>query len=161
MRIKVVLPQPDGPMSETNSPARIARLILERATTGASAVWNVRHRLRISMITSEVADLPSAPRPRTGRSTTLAVGSVGIGALHDRAQQDVAARAAIVARRVLDLVVADAALARDEDHARRRHAAHVAGVVAGAADDRHARHAQFLSARLHRRDAAGVELHRR
>src|SRR5512147_605787 len=111
------------------------------------------------MMTSDGAALPpgaepSPPRPRpTGRSTTLAVGSVGIGALHHRAQQNVAAGAAILARRVLDLVMADAVLARDEDHARRRDAAHIAGVVPGAADDRHAGIAQFLGARLHGGDA--------
>src|SRR5687768_982211 len=161
MRIKVVLPQPDGPISDTNSWAWTARLMLVSATTGVSAVWNVRPRLRISMMTSDGDDLASCPRPRTGRPTTFAVGSVGIGALHHRTQQDVAARTAILAGRVLDLVVADAVLARDEDHARRRHPAHVAGVVAGAADDRHGGHAQFLGARFHRGDAAGVELHRR
>src|SRR6185503_9941249 len=106
-----------------------------------SAVWNVRPRLRMSMMTSDAVGLAPrleslGPRPRTGRPTTFAVGSAGIGALHHRAQQDVGARAAILARRVLDLVVADAVLARDEDHARRRHPAHVAGIVPGAAEDR-------------------------
>src|SRR5262245_15495402 len=161
MRIRVVLPQPDGPISDTNSPAWIARLMLLSATTGASAVWNVKPRLRMSMMTSDAVGLASCPRPRSGRPTTFAVGSAGIGALHHRAQQDIGARPAVVAGRVLDLVVADAVLARDEDHARRRHPAHVAGVVAGAADDRHGWHAQLLGARLDGGDAAGVELHRR
>src|SRR5262245_39221330 len=148
MRINVVLPQPEGPISDTNSPARTERSMLLSANTGASAVWNVRLRLRISMIMSDGVALLSGPRPRrsTGRSTTLAVGSVGIGALHHRAQQHVAPGAAILLGRVLDLVVADPVLARDEDHTGRRDAAHIAGVVSGAADDRHARMAQLLRA---------------
>ena len=36
-RSSVVLPQPDGPISETNSPGAIARSISLSACTGASA----------------------------------------------------------------------------------------------------------------------------
>src|SRR5437588_6229338 len=38
----VVLPQPDGPMNETNSPSAICRLTLESASTFPSAVSKVR-----------------------------------------------------------------------------------------------------------------------
>src|SRR5437588_7089568 len=38
----VVLPQPDGPMKETNSPSAICRLTLESASTRPSAVSKVR-----------------------------------------------------------------------------------------------------------------------
>jgi hypothetical protein len=40
-RRKVVLPQPDGPMNETNSPLPIVRSTLDSACTGPSLVWNV------------------------------------------------------------------------------------------------------------------------
>src|ERR1700704_235608 len=57
--------------------------------------------------------------------------------LDHRLQQDLAARADIGLGRVLDLVVADAVLARHEDHGRRRHARDIAGVVSRAAHDVH------------------------
>src|ERR1700722_17315997 len=37
----VVLPQPDGPMKETNSPSAICRSTLDKASTRPSAVSNV------------------------------------------------------------------------------------------------------------------------
>src|ERR1700704_2507506 len=57
--------------------------------------------------------------------------------LDHRLQQYLAARADIGLGRVLDLVVADAVLARHEDHGRRRHARDIAGVVSRAAHDVH------------------------
>ena len=38
---EVVLPQPDGPMKETNSPLRIVRSTSDSALTGPSLVWKV------------------------------------------------------------------------------------------------------------------------
>ena len=38
-RNSVVLPQPDGPIKDTNSPSPMRRSILLRALTGVSAVW--------------------------------------------------------------------------------------------------------------------------
>src|ERR1700730_12560847 len=61
-----------------------------------------------------------------------------------RLQQDLAARANIALGRVLDLVVADAVLARHEDHGGRRHARDIAGVMARAAHDVHVRIARLL-----------------
>src|SRR5947208_2601948 len=58
-----------------------------------------------------------------------------VGPLDHRLQKDLAARPDIGFAGVLDLVVADAVLARHEDHRRRRDARDVAGVVAGAAHD--------------------------
>src|SRR3981081_970339 len=52
--------------------------------------------------------------------------------LDHRLQQDLAARADIGLGRVLDLVVADAVLARHEDHGRRAEPAETAGHAAGA-----------------------------
>ena len=42
----VVLPQPDGPMKETNSPLSTVRFTSDRAWTGPSLVSNVRERSR-------------------------------------------------------------------------------------------------------------------
>src|SRR5438874_8517718 len=53
----VVLPQPDGPMSETKSPSFTVRLTSESAKTGPSAVSKVRLRLRAS-ITAAAAIQP-------------------------------------------------------------------------------------------------------
>ena len=47
-RSSVVLPQPEGPMKETNSPASIARSTSDSACTGPSAVSNTRDRPWIS-----------------------------------------------------------------------------------------------------------------
>src|SRR4029079_8655087 len=73
----------------------------------------------------------------------------GVGSLHHRLQQDLAAGADVALGRVLDLVVADAVLARHERDGRRRHTRHVAGVVAGAAHDVHVRIARVLGAAAH------------
>src|SRR5271156_1067367 len=54
-RSKVVLPQPDGPMKETNSPAAICRSILDSASTWPSDV-------------SKVRDTPFASTASAGRS---------------------------------------------------------------------------------------------
>jgi hypothetical protein len=44
MRNRVVLPQPDGPISETNSPSATRRLTFDKAKTGPSAVSKVKER---------------------------------------------------------------------------------------------------------------------
>ena len=44
----VVLPQPEGPMKETNSPSATCRLTLDKASTLPSAVSNVSETLRTS-----------------------------------------------------------------------------------------------------------------
>ena len=48
-RNSVVLPQPDGPISETNSPLAMSRLTLDSACTGPSFVVKVRERSRAEM----------------------------------------------------------------------------------------------------------------
>jgi hypothetical protein len=48
-RRKVVLPQPDGPMKETNSPLWMSRLTSDSACTGPSLVWKVRSRFWAEM----------------------------------------------------------------------------------------------------------------
>ena len=40
-RRNVVLPQPDGPMNDTNSPLLIVRSTSDSACTGPSLVWKV------------------------------------------------------------------------------------------------------------------------
>ena len=40
-RRNVVLPQPDGPMKDTNSPLRMVRSTSDSALTGPSLVWKV------------------------------------------------------------------------------------------------------------------------
>jgi len=57
------------------------------------------------------------------------------GALEDGLEEDVAAGGEVLRPGVLDLVVADAALAGDEDHGGGSDAREVDGVMAGAADD--------------------------
>ena len=54
-RSSVVLPQPDGPMNETNSPAAICRSTLASASTAPSAV-------------AKVSDTPFASTASAGRS---------------------------------------------------------------------------------------------
>ena len=76
-------------------------------------------------------------------------------------QQHVAAGGGVLRRRVLDLVVADAVLAGDEDHGRRAHVGHVLGVVPGAADHVHVRQVQAAGGAADRGDAAGVKGGRR
>src|SRR6185295_4014153 len=66
----------------------------------------------------------------------------------------------ILLGRVLDLVMADAVLARDKHHPRRRHARDIAGVVPRAADDVHALESQILGGGAYGRDATLRELHR-
>src|SRR5262249_10622473 len=56
-RRKVVLPQPEGPMKETNSPFSMVRFTSERAWTGPSPVAKVR--LRCSAETTGAGDEPS------------------------------------------------------------------------------------------------------
>jgi hypothetical protein len=57
------------------------------------------------------------------------------GAFEDGVEEDVAAGGEVLRPGVLDLVVADAALAGDEHHGGRGDAREVDGVMAGAADD--------------------------
>ena len=77
--------------------------------------------------------------------------------LQHRQQQHIAPRLQVIGPRILDLVVADAILARHEDHAGRRQAGHVDGVVAGARHHVHGRVAQRFGGLAHRAHAVGVE----
>ena len=52
----VVLPQPDGPMNETNSPFSISRLTSDSATTSPSPVEKVRPRF-LAETTEAVEDV--------------------------------------------------------------------------------------------------------
>ena len=54
-RRNVVLPQPDGPMKETNSPLRIVRSTSDSALTGPSLVWKVRLSLLAETTAGEVS----------------------------------------------------------------------------------------------------------
>ena len=47
--MSVVLPQPDGPISDTNSPCAISRSMSDKATTGVSAAWNTSDSLRMAI----------------------------------------------------------------------------------------------------------------
>src|SRR5260221_6220272 len=135
IRIKVVLPQPEGPMKETNSPALICRLISDRAKTGVSAVWKVNPRLRISMMVSApatncslvlpadwiaagcpcspIVSLVSACLPSEVAAGLVIVAaplpllpSEGIGPLDHGSQQDIDPGGTIALGGVLDLVMA-------------------------------------------------------
>ena len=55
--------------------------------------------------------------------------------IEDCLQQDLRALRALFLRGIFHLVVADAVLARDENHRRRRNARHISGIVSGAGDD--------------------------
>src|SRR3954470_24138745 len=68
-RSSVVLPQPDGPMKETNSPCPISRLTSLSATTSPSLVWKVRPRC-----CAETTELRSHPRRRDAGALDLARG---------------------------------------------------------------------------------------
>src|SRR3981081_2172193 len=68
----------------------------------------------------------------TAISPDLTCGLLRVRPLDHRLQQYLAARADIVLGRVLDLVVADAVLARQADHGRRAEPAETAGHAAGA-----------------------------
>src|SRR5690606_15451519 len=57
---RVVLPHPEGPMKETNSPFPMARSTFDSAWTGPSLVWNARPRPLASM-TDSVAGFKLAP----------------------------------------------------------------------------------------------------
>ena len=57
-RSSVVLPQPDGPIRETNSPLCTRRSTLLSAVTGASAVWKVSERSQMSMATADAITCP-------------------------------------------------------------------------------------------------------
>src|SRR4051794_19923338 len=112
-RSSVVLPQPDGPMKETNSPRLTDRSMSESAKTGVSAAWKTSDSLRMSMTLSAGAS------PTTFRLTLampVRAPSGGVGPLDHGAQQHVAAGGEVAHRGVLDLVVADAVLAGHEDH---------------------------------------------
>src|SRR5665213_385783 len=61
-RSSVVLPQPDGPMSETNSPRPTLRSIADRASTGPSLVTKVSERRSMS-ITASLGLAATAARP--------------------------------------------------------------------------------------------------
>ena len=66
-RISVVLPQPEGPIKETNSPRWICRSTLSSATTGVSAVWNVSER---PLISTTLGRLPPSPSDRLSAVAT-------------------------------------------------------------------------------------------
>ena len=72
-------------------------------------------------------------------------------------QQHVATRRDVIGLGVFDLVVADAVLAGDEDHPRRRQPRHVDRVVACARDHRHVAVAQRCRSPRHRLHAVGME----
>jgi hypothetical protein len=74
--------------------------------------------------------VPERPCPLFSRAELLAA-----RALEDGVEEDVAAGGEVLGPGVLDLVVADAAFAGDEDHGGGRDAREEDGVVAGAADD--------------------------
>src|SRR6185437_3550582 len=60
-RSSVVLPQPDGPISETKSPLLTVRLMSLSAVTGVSAVWNTRFNPTTSTAGWRAAGDTSAP----------------------------------------------------------------------------------------------------
>src|SRR5262245_44202259 len=130
IRMSVVLPQPDGPISETNSPAPTFRLMSVSAWTGASAVWKVRLRSRISMTVSPATEAPKSD-PAVEMPASRASPSDGIRAFHYGTEQHVATSGAVALGGVLDLVMADPVLAGDEDHGGGGHPAQIAGIVAG------------------------------
>ena len=75
-------------------------------------------------------------------------------------EEHVAAGVQVLGRGVLDLVVADAAFAGDEDHAGGSDTAHEDGVVAGAADDVEMRVAELAGGVAHRVHAVVGEVFR-
>src|SRR5437868_11075836 len=77
--------------------------------------------------------LASTKTPRTEISVILS--GRDAGKRKHRMHQRVGAGGAVGLGRILELVVADAVLAGDEDHRRRHDAGEVAGVVAGARSD--------------------------
>src|SRR3954463_10923220 len=72
MCISVDLPEPDGPVTATNSPASTSRLAPRSARTVMSPTWYVLTRSRIE-ITGIERSLPSA----TAAATATAAGSAG------------------------------------------------------------------------------------
>ena len=76
-------------------------------------------------------------------------------------EQHIAASGDVFGQRVFDFVVADAVLARHEDHRRRRHPADIAGVVARTAHDVHVRIARLLRPAAYRLDQLPRERRRR
>src|SRR2546429_3713069 len=90
------------------------------------------------------------PTWRRGRRTQWTrYPTSSVGPLHHGLQEDLAAGADIALGRILDLVVTDAVLAGHEHHGGGRHAADIAGVVAGAAHDIHVRVARLFSGAAH------------
>src|SRR5216683_6190787 len=107
---------------------------------------------------------PLGPRPsrlhrgRDARGPDLAaLLAAGIGAFEHRVEEDGTAGCHIVGFGVLDLVVADAADAGDEDHRARGNTGHVDRVVAGAADDVLVRVALGCCGLAHPPDQFGVK----
>ena len=70
-RRSVVLPQPDGPMKETNSPRATFRLMLLSASTGPSLVSKRSDRPLISITASAGAVLPTASSTGDETDATL------------------------------------------------------------------------------------------
>src|SRR6516164_2089119 len=97
---------------------------------------------------------------KAGGLPRLAGGS-GVRPVEHRFEQHVAARGQILGLGVLDLVVADAADARHEDHRGWRDAGYITGIVAGAADDVLMRMALCRGRAAHRGDKSRVERGRR
>src|SRR6185437_3698443 len=133
-RSSVVLPQPDGPISDTKSPLLTVRLMSLSAVTGVSAVWNTRLRPAISTAGWRAAGETSAPL-RSRSLSILATASSPGGLGQHGAHQHIASGGEVVGRRILDFVMGNAILARHEHHANRRHARDIAGVVPGARYD--------------------------
>ena len=73
-RRSVVLPQPDGPMKETNSPRLILRLTLLSACTGPSAVSKLSESPLISIAASGASALPPSSGLSLGAAATSIVG---------------------------------------------------------------------------------------
>src|SRR5690348_4673121 len=71
-RRNVVLPQPDGPMKETNSPLATSRLISASALTGPSLVSKVRLSRRAETTVAPL-DIVAASRP-----TSLALAAAAL-----------------------------------------------------------------------------------
>ena len=73
-RRSVVLPQPDGPMKETNSPRATFRLTLLSACTGPSAVSKRSESPLISIAASAAGALPPSSGLSLGAAATSIAG---------------------------------------------------------------------------------------
>src|ERR1700694_4575408 len=120
--------------------------------TGGSPAWFWRSKISAS------DPLASTKTPRTENLRKLSGGDAG--ERQHGMHQGVGAGCAIRLGRILELVVADAVLAGDEDHRSRHDIGEVAGVVTGARGDAPVAVAERLGGALDGVDQPGVE-HRR